>query len=419
MTKRNTSKRRLKSNRFLPEFVTSFKDRHGKVRLRFRRKGYPGGYFEAPLGTEDFRREYTAFNNPDAPKVAAAEAAAKRIVPGTIADLRRQYYAVPTRLGPTEITQGKVMSVLDRGFFEGREDRPIALVAFDHIDAIIEKRKVRFQNPETKRWEGGIEAARKLRKELVRAFDFAEMKGMIAKSPMKHAQRVKVAPGQRSKGFRTWTEADIAQYRLRHPLGSKARLAMELMLWTDQRSVDSIHLGRQHIKAGRFVLTQSKGGKALILAIAPQLLEAIVAMPANPDAMCFLLNDYGVSYSRKGFGNKFRQWCDQAGLQLCSAHGLRKATMRRMAELEMPNKTMKSVSGHSRDDEVTLYTEAANQERLARDAIGRLAEWEAAPPEEREDAMAKAATAAIDAWSMSNLPAGLDTDPEQRIANAR
>ncbi len=49
--------------------------------------------------------------------------------------------------------------------------------------------------------------------------------------------------------------------------------------------------------------------------------------------------------------------------------------MRRMAELEMPNKSMKSVSGHSKDDEVARYTEAGNQERLAESAIRRQAEW--------------------------------------------
>ncbi len=49
------SKRRSKSNRFLPEFVSRFKDRHGKERLRFRRKGYPSRYFTAPLGTEAFQ----------------------------------------------------------------------------------------------------------------------------------------------------------------------------------------------------------------------------------------------------------------------------------------------------------------------------------------------------------------------------
>lgn len=58
--------KRLRSNRFLPEVVSMFKDRHGKERLRFRRKGYPSQYFTAPLGTEAFREEYHRFNSPEA-----------------------------------------------------------------------------------------------------------------------------------------------------------------------------------------------------------------------------------------------------------------------------------------------------------------------------------------------------------------
>nr|WP_300975481.1 tyrosine-type recombinase/integrase [Sphingomonas sp. LHG3406-1] len=78
-----------------------------------------------------------------------------------------------------------------------------------------------------------------------------------------------------------------------------------------------------------------------------------------------MLNELGRPFSRKGFGNKFRQWCDEAGLPHCSAHGLRKATLRRMAELRMPNKSRKSFSGHSKGDDIARYTEAAKQAQLA------------------------------------------------------
>ena len=196
-----SKKRRIASNRFLPQFVSSFRDRHGQIRLRFRRAGMVGGYFKAPLGTEAFREEYRRFNELEASTVIAAQAADLEIVAGTVADLQRRYYALPERLGPTLTTQQKVMSVLDRGFFSGREDRPVTMIAFDHIDAIISARRTRFKNPETGRWEGGVEAARKLRKELVRLFAFAEMKKMVEKSPLNHVNRVKVAAGERSQGF--------------------------------------------------------------------------------------------------------------------------------------------------------------------------------------------------------------------------
>ncbi len=406
------TKRRLRSNRFLPRYVSSFRDRHGKEHLRFRRAGYAGGYFTAPLGTEEFREEYRKFNTPETANAVPHQAASGGALPGSVGDLRRRYYALPSRLGPTATTQEKIRSVLDRGFFNGREARPVKDIRFDHIEAIIAKRRVKSINAKTGRHEGGIEAARKLRKELVRLFAFASKLGMIEKSPMEDVARVNAAPGERSKGFHSWTEAEITTYRQRHSLGTMARLALEIILWTDQRGVDTMHLGRQHIRDGRFEITQSKTGAVLKLPIAPQLLEAIVAMPPSRGNMCFIVNAHGRPFSRKGFGNKFRQWCDEAKLPHCTAHGLRKATLRRMAELEMPNKTMKSVSGHVRDDEIELYTRAANQARLARQAIEQLSEWENSPPEEREDMMAKTAMDALNRWEseglMSNLPDGLD-----------
>lgn len=375
----NLGRRQCKTNRFLPAYVSRFTDQHGKDRLRFRRKGYPSGYFKAALGTEAFREEYRVFNNPAAPAAAARAAHDARIEPGSIADLRRQYYAVPDRLGPTETTQRKIRSVLDRGFFDGRETWPVAGIRFDHIDAMIADRRKPFFNEETKRKEGGDEAAKKLRKELVRLFDFAEKIKMVPGTPMKHVAKVRIAPADRSPGYYPWSEDDIAKFRSRWALGTKQRLAMELLLWTDQRKVDTIHLGPQHAKGRHFVVRQSKTGKTLQLHIADQLHAAIDAMPAS-DALCFILTEYGKPFSVKGFGGWFRDQCDAAGLPQCTAHGLRKAMMRRMAELDMSNSSLKSVSGHSKDEEVSRYVESANQERLATAAITRVSEWEKSNP---------------------------------------
>ncbi|MFZ2997575.1 tyrosine-type recombinase/integrase [Sphingobium sp.] len=371
------SNRRLRSNRFLPEYVSRFKDRHGKERLRFRRKGYPSQYFTAALGTEGFREEYHRFNSSDAIAQAIEDAHLARTIPGSIGDLLRRYLSVPERLGPSEVTQTKVRHILER-FAEGREDRPVKGVGFEHIDAIIAKARIKSVDAKGRK-VGGHEAARKLRKELRRFFAFSRKLGWITANPVDDSQPIKVAPNERSTGFYTWTEDDIAAYRAHWPLGTKQRLCMELMLWTDQRKVDAIHLGRQHIRNGKFAIRQTKTGKLLTLPIAPPLAAAIAAMPAS-NAFCFIVTEWGKPFSVKGFGGWFRQQCDAAGLPKCTAHGLRKATMRRMAELEMPNKTMKSVSGHTKDDEVARYTEAANQERLADSAIRQLVEWEKSNP---------------------------------------
>ncbi len=384
----------MAKRRFLPKYVTAFSDRHGKERLRFRRKGFESHYFDAPLGTEAFRIEYQTCM---AGKVDSKERAVARTVPGSIAEAVTRYISVPSRLGPTPTTQAKITAILTkfRDRYGNGPNGPCMLVDcdFEVIDVIVgEKRqKVKVDG----KWEGGIEAARKLRKELIRFFDYCIKAKMITVNPASQSERVKVAAGQKSKGFHTWTEDEIEQYRKRHALGTKARLAMELLLWTDQRGIDAMHLGRQHIKDGRFNISQSKNGKDLRIKVAPQLLRAISSMPAGSlGEMCYLVNAWGKPFTRKGFGNKMRQWCNEADLRHCSAHGLRKAMMRRMAELEMGNQTMKAVSGHTRDEEVARYTAAANQAKLADSAITKVSQWE-----------------------MSNLQTGLDIGPQEGVEN--
>jgi hypothetical protein len=41
--------------------------------------------------------------------------------------------------------------------------------------------------------------------------------------------------------------------------------------------------------------------------------------------IALLENQLGRPFTSNGFGNRFRKWCDDAGLPHCSAQGLRKA----------------------------------------------------------------------------------------------
>lgn len=362
---------RARENRFLPKHVYAFKSQHGSERLRFARSGFKGGYFEHPFGTKAFQAEYDAFMGQGA---QPAPKPVSKSVPGSLNELIDAYLSVPTRLGPSEVTQGKVRAVIE-GFRDGRGDRPVRLVTFEAIDKIVAKKLIKTGTGNKTR--GGEHAARKLRKELIRLFDFAMKKGMIANNPARLSEKVKTPAAAKSKGFHSWTEAEIDQFREYHHLGTRERLAMELMLWTDQRRSDAVKMGKAQIVGGRIPIQQEKGGKTLWVALAPQLLEAIVAMkPEDTSPFCFLVTKKGSPFTKESFGNWFKKACVDAGLPHCTAHGLRKATLRRMAELEMANKSMKSVSGQTRDETLAIYTEDANQKRLADSAITALARWE-------------------------------------------
>jgi putative ABC transport system substrate-binding protein len=75
------------------------------------------------------------------------------------------------------------------------------------------------------------------------------------------------------------------------------------------------------------------------------------------------------------FGNWLRQCCDQASLPKgISAHGLRKATARRLAELGCSTHQIAAITGHATLSEVQRYTKAADRKRLAQEAMKRLIE---------------------------------------------
>ena len=189
---------------------------------------------------------------------------------------------------------------------------------------------------------------------------------------------------KKGKGFRTWSEEDIEIYRRRWALGTKQRLAMELYLWTDQRRCDVHTMGRNQIKGGRIPVTQAKTGKDLWIAVAPQLLEAIVAMdPKETSPFCFIVSRKGTAYTKESFGNWFKDACVAAGLMEHNGHGLRKATLRRLAEIQASNKTMKALSGQDKDETLAIYTADADQVRLADQAVTMLARWEMAKDQEQ------------------------------------
>jgi hypothetical protein len=59
-------------------------------------------------------------------------------------------------------------------------------------------------------------------------------------------------------GYHSWTPEEVLRYEQRHPIGTKARLALGLFLFTGQRKCDVVLLGRQHIRGGVLTFTQQK-----------------------------------------------------------------------------------------------------------------------------------------------------------------
>jgi integrase len=346
--------------RKLPQYVTAFHDRHGKERFRYRR-GPVSRYLRGPFNSPEFKEDLRAARN--------CEPAPRPEQPtGTIGELIARYYGSATFQKAGASRQRVVRGILEsfRADFGGDM---VSDFRFDHIEAILLAKSAKRQAG--KRKVGGKVAAVSLHKQLKRLFRYAVKVGMISTNPAELAESVKPPKG----GYHAWSEAEIAAYRKRHALGTKARLAMEIFLWTGLRLGDGARFGRSHIKGGIVRYVQAKTGKELILPAAPQLIAAIEAMPMT-GIETFLVTDYGKPFSADGLGNRMREWCDQAGLPQCTAHGLRKALARRTADLGATQQQLKAVGTWSNDAEVATYVKGADQARLADSALSKVIEWD-------------------------------------------
>lgn len=334
--------------RKLDRYVSSFVDRHGKERFRFRRFGV--SRYLPPPGSKEYRIAYHEALN--------GIAGLDRVRRGSINDLVARYYqSIPFRnMGPS--WQRTVRQVLEAFREEYGNDRVRDFRPKD-INAIV-----------AKKIERGTSAAKRLREVLLRLFEFAVADEMRTDNPVKLAEKV----AHKATGFHAWTEAEIEQYRERWPLGTKARLALELMLWTGLRRGDARLLAPP--VNGRFRIKAGKTGKWVEMGVPAQLQYAINAMPEIGETL--LTTDYGRPFTAAGLGNKIREWCDEAGLKHCTAHGLRKALARRGAELGLSQQELKAVGQWENDSIVRGYVESANRTRLADGAIRRVAEWEQA-----------------------------------------
>jgi integrase len=173
-------------------------------------------------------------------------------------------------------------------------------------------------------------------------------------------------------GYHSWTDDEIEQYRTHHPIGTKARLALEMLLRWSQRRSDVVLFGKQHLRQGWLRFTQFKNRNrkpiTLELPVTADMREILDASPLGD--LTFLVTDFGKPFTSNGFGNKFREWCDQAKLPHCTSHGLRKAGARQLAEQGKTGHEIKAVTGHRTLKEVDRYTEAARQKTLAQSALG-------------------------------------------------
>ena len=337
--------------RRLPKFVHGFIDRHGKPRFYFRRAGHK----TLPLPGLPWSPEFMAAYQEAIAGAPRVQIGANRSRTGTVAAAVAGYFGSASfAMGLADSTRRTRRRILER-FREQHGDKGIATLGKVHVERMV---NAKAGTPgEALNF---LVAIRALMRHAITA-------GLRADDPTIGVR----APKYRSAGFYTWTEEDIAAFEAKHPIGSRARLAFALLLYTAQRRADVVLMGRQHVRDGLVHVRQSKTGTTLAIPVHPHLRTVLDATPA--EHFTFLTVRGGRPFHPDAFTHWFKRKCREAGLPArASAHGLRKAACRRLAEVGCSANVIASISGHATLREVSRYTAAADQVRMARQGIEAL-----------------------------------------------
>jgi integrase len=337
--------RREKSG--LPKFCSWNVDRHGVRRVRFRRAGFSTYLTGTPWGEEFMRQLAAAIDGVKAP----TEIGAPRTRAGSFDALCVSYYRSPDFLGLKTSTQSVRRNIIER-FRALHGSKPLKGLRHKHVSEII---GAKADTPE---------AANNLLKVLRVLLDYAVDQEMVDSNPARGVKRYR----SRGEGVHTWSEEEIAQFESHHAIGTRARLALALLLYTAQRRSDVVRMGWQHISGDNIAVRQEKTDSPLLIPLDPELARTLASVSRTN--LTFLMTERGAPFTPAGFGNWFRDQCNAAGLPQCSAHGLRKAAATRLANAGCSKEQIKALTGHRSDSALAPYVRAANQVRLARQALG-------------------------------------------------
>lgn len=358
------------------KYVHEDVDRHGNVRLYFRRrKGDPKIRILEKPGSDDFSKKYKELcDAADAGELKPAKKGGVELSEkGSFRWLCEQYLAAVTatkELDPKTIHNRRL--ILEDVWDEPRKPGSTDLVGNCPAGRVSPK-LVRVLRDRKKATPG---SANNRLKAIRAVYTWAllpenDISG-ISSNPGRDVARLKPSkPG----GFHTWTDDEVEQYMKRHPIGTTPRLALDLLMFTGVRRSDVVLLGRQHLRNGwfRFNVYKNRNRHPVTLDIPclPALAESIAATQTGD--LTYLITSYGKPFTANGFGNYFRARCNEAGLKDCSAHGLRKAGAVRAAENGATTNQLMAIFGWASAKEAELYTQAAERKRLAGSATTLLA----------------------------------------------
>lgn len=330
-------------------YIKEYTDDCGIRRRYFRRKGFKGGALPGRVGSPEFMAAYQAYVA-GVPAETKVERSAKGTFGGLIADYYRSIEYANLKPSSKQLYRYALEPLREQ-----HGHRPLQTMNRENLVGIIERVGARAPG-----------MANLTRAVLQKMLKVALDRGQISANPL--SQKV---TAYKSGSHHTWTDAELAHFEARWPLGTRQRLAYALLFYTGQRSGDVVRMRRADITGGAIRVVQEKTGVELSIQIHSDLAAAIKAGPSK--GLNLIGDAYGRPIKRAALSHLMRQAIRAAGLPArCVPHGLRKATLRTMAEHGASAKQLAAVSGHKTTKELDRYTAAADQPTLAKAGIASL-----------------------------------------------
>jgi integrase len=350
-------------------------DRYGNVRIYFRRKGARKVCLKQSIGSVEFITEYKlAFAGRAIAAAPQQKLVRARAASGSLRWLIERYYDESEDFSLLDVRTKHVrrMTLDAICSLPASDDDPTPIGSMDFASMPpLAVRRIRDRK------KNAPEAGNNCVKALRQVFKFGIGAQHCQHNPARDVAYIKTG----SPGFHPWDISEVRRFEETHPIGTKARLALAILIFLGGRRSDAVQFGKQHVRAaehmpqalqeihgGRWLqYTQHKNRKkkpvTLTLPILPELEEVLAASPLGD--LTWLVTAFRKGFTPAGFGNWFRDQCNKAGLRHCSAHGLRKAGATIAADNGASAHTLMMIFGWSTLKQAEHYTRSADQKRLA------------------------------------------------------
>jgi len=344
-----------------PEHIRKQTTRHGKTVWYFRRGAGKRTRLPDEYGSEHFWECYHAAlsGKPPPPKE-------KPVDSNSLEWLVKQYYQSAKFNSLKKSTQIMRTNILNR-VLEGSGESDFRSIKREHIQDGVDRRR---ETPS---------AAITFSKIMSQLYSWAKKAGYVEENPSRDLD----LPVVSTKGHHTWTSEEVIQFQNYFPIGTKPRLAMDMLLYLGARRSDVVTLGKQHCKDGVIIFETEKSNKRtkVYLPILPPLAHTINNTECGD--LIFLVTSFNKPFTAKGFGNWFGKHCKKAGVP-GRAHGLRKAAATFSANAGATPQQLMAMFGWTDPKMAEHYTKESDKRKLAYDAAmalldGQMQDQKASP----------------------------------------